>query len=143
MAGPPRTPEMPHEELGLDWITRATARAIAGLTRDGADIAQLRRRGFKAAALDKEILRRHNRRYSLRLPFGEIENQQQSGNCWLFAPMVVVRAAALQNRCISVSESFSETYLYFFDLLEKERGHGEAADARASPARVRSQRDGR
>ncbi len=120
MARSPR-PEIPRDTLDRNWIIRATARAAADLVRDGVDIRRLRSRGFKAAALDKEILRLHNRSYSLRLPFGEIENQQQSGNCWLFAPTVLVRAAALQNGRIGAGESFSETYLYFFDLLEKAR----------------------
>ena len=119
----PRPPEpgTPRDVLGRDWITRATKRASAGLARDGADVKRLRRRGFKAAAINKDVLRRHNRHYSLGLPFGPIENQEQSGNCWLFAPVVLVRAAALRNRCITAKESFSETYLYFFDLLEKAR----------------------
>ena len=73
------------------------------------------------AALDKDVLRRHNRHYTTLLPFGQVENQAQSGNCWLYAPTVLVRAAALQKGCISPTESFSETYLYFFDLLEKAR----------------------
>ena len=99
----------------------STARASAKLLRDRADVKRLRRRGFKAAALDKEVLRQHNRRYTSVLPFGQIENQERSGNCWLFAPVVLVRAAALQNRRVTANATFSETYLYFFDLLEKAR----------------------
>ena len=107
-----------HDVLGREWITRSAARASARLALDEADLKRLRRRGFIAAALDKDVLRRHNRRYTTVLPFGQVENQQQSGNCWLFAPIVLVRAAALQKGCITASESFSETYLYFFDRLE-------------------------
>jgi bleomycin hydrolase len=107
--------------LGREWITRSAARASARLALDDADTKRLRRRGFKVAALDRDVLRRHNRRYTTVLPFGQIENQEQSGNCWLFAPIVLVRAAALQKGCITASESFSETYLYFFDRLEKAR----------------------
>jgi bleomycin hydrolase len=117
----PRKTGAPRDVLGRDWIVRSTARASATLVRDRVDVERLRRRGFKAAALDKEVLRRHNRRYTSVLPFGQISNQQQSGNCWLFAPIVLVRAAALQKGCITANASFSETYLYFFDLLEKAR----------------------
>jgi bleomycin hydrolase len=117
----PRKPRAPHDVLEIDWITRATASASAKLLRDRADVKRLRRRGFKAAALDKEVLRQHNRRYTSVLPFGQIENQERSGNCWLFAPVVLVRAAALQKRSVTANASFSETYLYFFDLLEKAR----------------------
>jgi len=92
---PPRS-DPRREVLGRDWITRSAARASARLALDNADTKRLRRRGFKVAALDRDVLRRHNRRYTTVLPFGQIENQQQSGNCWLFAPIVLVRAAALQ-----------------------------------------------
>ena len=108
-----------HDVLGRDWITRATERACAGLARDGVDVKRLRRHGFEAAALDAEVLARHNRRYSLELPFGGIGNQEQSGRCWLFAPVVLARAAALRSGRITSKQSFSETYLYFFNLLEK------------------------
>jgi bleomycin hydrolase len=111
----------PRDVLGRGWIIRSTARASAKLVRDRVDVRRLRRRGFKAAALDTEVLRRHNRRYTSVLPFGQVSNQEQSGNCWLFAPVVLVRAAALQKGCITANASFSETYLYFFDLLEKAR----------------------
>jgi bleomycin hydrolase len=117
----PRKAGAPVDVLGRDWITRSTARASAKLDRDRAGLKRLRRHGFKAAALDERILREHNRHYTSVLPFGEVANQEQSGNCWLFAPLVLVRAAALQKGSISAKASFSETYLYFFDLLEKAR----------------------
>ena len=117
----PRKAGVPVDVLGRDWITRSTARASAKLDRDRAGLKRLRRHGFKAAALDESVLREHNRHYTSVLPFGEVANQEQSGNCWLFAPLVLVRAAALQKGSISAKVSFSETYLYFFDLLEKAR----------------------
>jgi len=107
----------PSEMPGHDWIQRAAARVSAALARDGAPLSRLRNRGFQLAARDADVLARHNRRYSLRLPFGGIENQQRSGNCWLFAPTVLVRAAALREGRIRPTESFSETYLYFYNLL--------------------------
>ncbi|HKZ31129.1 MAG TPA: C1 family peptidase [Vicinamibacteria bacterium] len=107
------------EALGRDWITRATERASAGLARDGVDVTRLRRWGFESAARDADVLARHNRRYSLELPFGGIKDQAQSGNCWLFAPVVLARAAAIKRGSITGTESFSETHLYFFNLLEQ------------------------
>ncbi|MFI4942938.1 MAG: C1 family peptidase [Burkholderiales bacterium] len=107
------------EALGRDWVTRAAERAAAGLARDGVDVKRLRRWGFESLARDRDVLARHSRRYTLRLPFGAVENQMQSGNCWLFAPVVLARSAALRSGRIPVEESLSETYLYFFDLLEK------------------------
>jgi bleomycin hydrolase len=102
-----------------EWILRAAERAGAGLGRDKAAVKRLRRRGFEAAALDADVVARHNRRYSLELPFGAIANQEQAGTCWLFAPVVLARTAAIRSARISTSESFSESYLYFFNLLEQ------------------------
>ena len=98
------------------WMRRVTAR-VSAITEHDEQIRRLRRRGYQAAALDRDLVARHNRRYSLRLPFGRIENQEQTGNCWLFAPAVLVRAAALRGGHISSSQSFSDTYLYFHNLL--------------------------
>jgi bleomycin hydrolase len=105
--------------LGREWIHRATERARASLARDGVNVTRLRRWGFESAARDARVLSRHHRRYSLELPFGGIADQQQSGNCWLFAPVVLARAAALKRGSITGTESFSETYLYFVNLLEQ------------------------
>ena len=106
-----------NETPGHVWITQATERISAALARDGVNLRRLRSRGFDAAALNADVLARHSRRYSLQLPFGRVENQEQSGNCWLFAPTVLVRAAALRDGRIRADESFSETHLYFFNLL--------------------------
>ena len=94
----------------------------ARLALDDADTTRLRRRGFKACRARQEVLRRHNRRYTSVLPFGQIENQQQSRRCWLFAPIVLVRAAALKKGCITANESFSETYPVFLRPAGKARG---------------------
>ena len=84
-----KTGGKPREALARAWITRAAERASAGLARDGVDVKRLRRRGFETAALDANVLARHDRRYSLELPFGGVEDQMQSGRCWLFAPVVL------------------------------------------------------
>ncbi len=124
----PSRPGRSGEAPGHQWILRAATRVSAALAHDPVNLRRLRHRGFQAAALDADVMARHSRRYSLRLPFGRIENQEQSGNCWLFAPTVLVRAAALHDGRISPTESFSETYLYFFNLLLR---------ASASLARIR------
>jgi bleomycin hydrolase len=112
-------PGRPRTALGSDWITRVAERASAGLARHGVDVRRLRRFGFESAARDAAVLARHNRRYSLELPFGGVKDQHQSGNCWLFAPLVLARAAALERGAIGRQDSFSETHLYFFNLVEQ------------------------
>jgi bleomycin hydrolase len=121
--------------LTREWIRRATDRACASLARESINVGRLRRRGFEAAALDAEVLALHNRRYSLELPFGAIANQEQSGRCWLFAPVVLARTAALRSQRIAAGESFSETYLYFFNLLEQ------ASETLADVRRIAARKD--
>ena len=117
MASPPTRRTAP-AALGREWVTRAAGQASDALRRGGVNVTRLRRFGFQSAARDEQILARHNRRYTLELPFGGIEDQQQSGNCWLFAPLVLARAAALRGGAIAASETFSETHLYFVSLVE-------------------------
>jgi len=117
MASAPKAGSAP-ASLGRDWVTRAAAQASASLQRGGVNVARLRRSGFQSAARDTQVLARHNRRYTLELPFGGIEDQENSGNCWLFAPLVLARAAALQRGAVEAGESFSETHLYFVSLVE-------------------------
>jgi bleomycin hydrolase len=109
------------DALSRQWAQRAAEQASARLARDRVDVRRLRRRGFESAAFDRDVLARHNRRYSLELASGTIRNQEQSGRCWLFAPVVLARTAALRSNCITEGESFSENYLYFFNLLEQAR----------------------
>ncbi|HZS38633.1 MAG TPA: C1 family peptidase [Polyangia bacterium] len=106
-------------ELDDAWLVRAAESARATLERDGVDLKKVHRRGFKPVARNPAILARHDRRYARALPFGAVENQQSSGRCWLFAPMVVMKSLALRTRAIAREGGFSETYLHFFNMIEK------------------------
>jgi len=55
---------------GQLWMRRVTARVSAALAEGDDQIRRLRRRGYQIAALDRDLVATHNRRYSLRLPFG-------------------------------------------------------------------------
>jgi bleomycin hydrolase len=132
----PRRLETPRDAAAADWLRHAVHEACSRLERHGADTRSLRRRGFEAAAIDRAVVARHNRRYSLELPFGTIRNQEQSGRCWLFAPVVLAKTAALRSGGITHDDSFSENYLYFFNLLEQARAT--LADVRRLAARKAS-----
>lgn len=101
-----------------DWVDQAARDAAAALASAGVDVGRLRRLGFAKAARSGPPPG-HTRHYSTTLTFGVTEDQGQSGYCWLFAPEVLVRTAAINARTIAETASFSETYLYFFSLLEK------------------------
>lgn len=114
MAAPPPA----SSAVERDWVD-AVARAAAGdLASAGVDVRRLRRLGFAKAARSGPPPG-HTRHYSTTLRFGASEDQGQSGYCWLFAPEVLVRTAAIKAGSLAETASFSETYLYFFSLLEK------------------------
>ncbi len=74
--------------------------------------------GFEEAAFNQESVRRHNFLFSDKTLQGEIANQKQSGRCWLFAALNTARVEAMKKYEIESLE-FSQTYLFFWDKLER------------------------
>lgn len=56
--------------------------------------------------------------FTLRVPNKGITDQKQSGRCWMFTGLNVLRAAAISEHNLDKLE-FSEAYLFFYDQLEK------------------------
>ena len=56
--------------------------------------------------------------FSVETPKQSITDQQQSGRCWMFSGMNVLRAA-FAKRTDSLRVDFSQAYLFFYDQLEK------------------------
>lgn len=79
----------------------------------------LQRRGFGKAVLNKDILRAHNRRYTFELPQVSIVDQENSGNCWIFGCFSLIRTHLYNNKTISKNYRFSESYIYYFSILEE------------------------
>lgn len=50
---------------------------------------------------------------------GTILAQKQSGRCWIFSALNVVRVQAMKKKELRPDFAFSPTYLYFWDKLEK------------------------
>ena len=48
-----------------------------------------------------------------------ITNQQNSGRCWLFAFLNIIRFKMIQKYNLLPSFEFSQNYLFFYDKLEK------------------------
>lgn len=57
--------------------------------------------------------------FSLELPSAKITAQHRSGRCWLFAAMNVMRAKMIREWNLSPDFELSQTYVYFWDKLEK------------------------
>ena len=74
--------------------------------------------GIYASSIDDEVLRGAIHKFSIDVDSGDITNQKQSGRCWMFAGLNVLRGIALKNLKVKNIE-FSQTYLQFFDKLEK------------------------
>jgi bleomycin hydrolase len=81
------------------------------------DIVQ--RLGFSKAALNREILQDHNDKYTVEIPMGSITDQKQSGRCWLFAGLNMIRSTMIADKTVGKDFEFSENYLHFFNMLEK------------------------
>ena len=75
--------------------------------------------GFEDVALNRDILKSHNRSYTHELPSGLPANQMKSGRCWIFAPLNVLRDEFISRLNLPPTFQLSQTYLYFFSLLEK------------------------
>lgn len=64
------------------------------------------------------VVRGGQRAFSHVVKTPDITNQKQSGRCWMFAGMNVLRVETMKRLKVDQFE-FSETYLQFFDKLEK------------------------
>lgn len=74
--------------------------------------------GVQKCAVDPEIRRKDRHQFSLSLEQGSITNQKQSGRCWMFAAMNVMRFAIIKKLDLEDLE-LSQNYTLFYDKLEK------------------------
>ncbi|PLS24009.1 C1 family peptidase [Bifidobacterium imperatoris] len=74
--------------------------------------------GVLAAATDYQGLRDLPRDFSIELKQGSITNQERSGRCWMFASLNTLRYELMHHWNLEDFE-FSETYLFFWDAIEK------------------------
>lgn len=74
--------------------------------------------GVVKSATNNDILRTARHEYSVLLEQGKITNQKQSGRCWLFAAMNVMRFDIMKKLNLKDLE-LSQNYMLFYDKLEK------------------------
>ncbi len=90
----------------------------------------LYKRNLDEAALNPDVLLRHNKYFTHEIKTGRITNQDYSGRCWLFAALNMLRPHVI--RVIHDEEfEFSQNYLFFYDKLEKSNTFLELVIARA------------
>ncbi len=74
--------------------------------------------GLKKSATVEQAVRDLPHTYSISLKQGNITNQKQSGRCWMFAALNVMRFDVIQNLNLDTFE-LSQSYPLFYDKLEK------------------------
>ena len=74
--------------------------------------------GVLEAATDYKGQRALPRDFSIELKQGSITNQRHSGRCWMFASLNTLRYELMHEWGLDDFE-FSETYLFFWDTMEK------------------------
>lgn len=74
--------------------------------------------GIDDSAQNPECLRAHDFFFSDECKQGDITNQKKSGRCWIFASLNMLRGAVMDKLNVENLE-FAQSYLYFYDKLEK------------------------
>ncbi|MCH7903150.1 MAG: C1 family peptidase [Armatimonadetes bacterium] len=70
-------------------------------------------------AVNHEVAARIDHSFSDHLEENAITHQKQSGRCWLFAALNTFRVTAIKEMNLSDSFELSQSYLCFYDKLEK------------------------
>lgn len=73
---------------------------------------------IKKLAQNRNVVNKADHLFSYRVKTSGITNQKQSGRCWMFTGLNVLRPKVMEHYNLSKFE-FSTNYLYFWDLFEK------------------------
>lgn len=74
--------------------------------------------GVEQASFNAEKTRSLNRTFSIEIPTDNVTNQKQSGRCWLFAALNVLRHG-FAKKYNAKNFTFSQAYLFFWDRIER------------------------
>lgn len=72
----------------------------------------------KSLAVNREVVDKADHLFTYRVKTNGITNQKQSGRCWMFTGLNVLRPKVMEHYNMANFE-FSTNYLYFWDLFEK------------------------
>jgi len=70
-------------------------------------------------ARNSDILKKHNEHYSVVVRRGDVTNQGESGKCWIFAGMSMLRAGLIGSQLVPANFQLSTSYLHLFSYLEQ------------------------
>ena len=74
--------------------------------------------GVQKASFNSEGIRDLNRTFSIEIPTDNVTDQKQSGRCWLFAALNVLRHK-FAKQYHAKNFTFSQSYLFFWDRIER------------------------
>lgn len=74
--------------------------------------------GVQKASFNGEGIRDLNRTFSIEIPTDNVTDQKQSGRCWLFAALNVLRHK-FAKQYHAKNFTFSQSYLFFWDRIER------------------------
>ncbi len=111
----------------FNWVQQMIGQSAASNTKLQDAV---RRKGFAKAAVNSEVLKKHNNRYTVELPVGPVMNQEGTEQCWVYAGQNVLRSMLIAAGKVPKNFEFSHTYLHFFNMLEKANHQLETAAVR-------------
>ncbi|MEJ2048230.1 MAG: C1 family peptidase [Calditrichota bacterium] len=91
--------------LQIDATTRALINAVSN-------------NDVKSLVLNRELVNKNNEVFNVTTDVEGITNQKSTGRCWMFAGLNIMRPTARQKFNLKSFE-FSQSYLFFWDKLEK------------------------
>ncbi len=107
------------KETGLSTTILTELKSSLRLTTtDTALINALTNNDLHTIALNREFVMNHNSLFTNKIETKGITDQKNSGRCWIFAGLNVLRPEAIKKFNLKNFE-FSQSYIAFYDKLEK------------------------
>ncbi len=113
-------PEPSERGISPEWIDRMRRKDAVETSSEEKRLRDASQRlGFSQVALNREVIDAHTNHYTVELPAGAITNQKNSGRCWIFAGLNMIRSTLFAEKRLPRNFLFSQNYIYFFSLLEQ------------------------
>ncbi len=107
------------KEVGINTVILNELKSSLELSiEDTALINALTNNELHELTLNREFLKKHNNLFSNKIETKGITDQKNSGRCWIFAGLNLLRPAVIKKYNLKNFE-FSQSYIAFYDKLEK------------------------
>ncbi len=107
------------EETGISAaVLRELRNSLEFTTADSALINAITNNELNKLALNRSSLIKHNNLFTNRIETKGITDQKNSGRCWIFAGLNVLRPMVIKKYKLKEFE-FSQSFISFYDKLEK------------------------